>query len=385
MTLLVLALIPAAFLLGFPATLAARTLGRRLNALDGRGVPGQVKAPPRRVPNTGGIGIFAAFAACTLAALTFVWLFINNKMDLPVFLEPLRAHFPGVRAMTAPVLILLSGALALHVLGLIDDRRPLGPNLKLLVMLAVSAAVVVATDSRLFTMLDPHVGGPWLSVLVTVAWIVAVTNAFNFLDNMDGLSGGVAAVAAACFLTTALVNDPPQWFIAAMIAVLLGSILGFLVFNFPWKRRVPNPDGSATGGASIFMGDGGSLVVGFLLAVLSVRITYVPAGHDLAPHLLLIPVLILAIPLYDFASVILIRLRQGKSPFVGDLQHFSHRLVRHGLSQRAAVLLICGCAAITGIGAIALPALAPWQAALVGLQSALTLGVLALYEWKKSG
>lgn len=391
MTALTLTLIAAAFLISVPATLIARAIGRRLNALDGAGVAGQVKAPPRRVPNTGGLAIFWSFALCLLAGLGLALYFADRAAELPEPLAALQRFLPGIRTQTGPALALLAGTFILHILGLIDDRRALGPGVKMLAMLTIAAVVVIATDSRLLTMLDGHTGGAWASILITICWVVAITNAFNFLDNMDGLSAGVAAVASACFLTTSLVNDPPQWFIAAALAVLLGSLLGFLVFNFPFVPRRRNTDGTSTGGASIFMGDGGSLIVGFLLAILSVRITYLPlpARPDtpITPsprHLLLIPLLILAIPLYDFASVVFIRLRQGKSPFVGDLQHFSHRLVRHGLSQRAAVLLICGCAAITGIGAIALPSLAPWQAALIGAQTLLVLGGLAVYEWKRT-
>ena len=106
-------------------------------------------------------------------------------------------------------------------------------------------------------------------------------------------------------------------------------------------------------------------------------------GARLSSLPLLAPLIILAIPLYDFASVCLIRIRQGRSPFVGDLQHFSHRLVNHGLSRRSAVLVIYGCTAVTGIGAIALPKLEPWQAALVGVQTLLVLLVIALYEWSR--
>jgi UDP-GlcNAc:undecaprenyl-phosphate GlcNAc-1-phosphate transferase len=269
-------------------------------------------------------------------------------------------------------------------------------------MLAVAAMVCVLTDSRLLTFVDSIVGGPWLSICITVLWIVVITNAFNFLDNMDGLSAGVGVICATFFLATALVGDTPQWFIAATLSLLIGALLGFLLFNFPFRPRTEDRNrGRVTGGASIFMGDSGSLVVGFLLAVLSVRITYVPKsfwshytpalpesvgvpGQSPVPWpVFLVPLAILAIPLYDFTSVCLIRLSQGKSPFVGDLQHFSHRLVGHGLSTRSAVLVIYGCTAITGIGAIAIPHLAPWQAGLVGVQTLLVLGVLALYEWTR--
>lgn len=381
MLLLCLLLIPLAFALGVPATLLARTLGRRLNALDSAGVAGQVKAPPRKVPNTGGVGIFLALAIPLLAGVLALKLGLLGTIadSLPALGE----HLPGLSKQAGPGLALLGCLLVLHAVGLIDDRRALPAIPKLLVMLAASFAAVWFTDSRLLTMLDAHVGGPWLSVAITVLWIGIVTNAFNFLDNMDGLSAGVAAVCAAFFLTVAAMSPAPQWFVAAVLALLLGALLAFLVFNFPLRPRRRLADGSTTGGASIFMGDGGSLIVGFLLAFLSVRITYVQAPAS-PWYSALIPLIILAVPLYDFCSVCAIRIWQGKSPLVGDLQHFSHRLVGHGLSPRAAVLVIYACTAITGIGAVSLPRLEAWQAALVGVQTLLVLLTIALYEYKRT-
>jgi UDP-GlcNAc:undecaprenyl-phosphate GlcNAc-1-phosphate transferase len=388
---LCLSLIFLGLLVGWPATWVARRIGRGLNALDGGGVEGQVKAAPRRVPNTGGIGIFVTIAILLLAGL---WLVAGMdgsenaswRHDPTLLPADLHDHITGIQHQTPGAIALLLGLLVLHLLGVYDDRRPLGPLLKLIPMLGIAAAVVAYTDTRLLTLLDAKVGGPWASIAITVLWIVVVTNAFNFLDNMDGLAGGVAAVAATFFLITALVAG--QWFVAAVLSILVGALLGFLRYNFPWTRS----------GASVFMGDGGSLIVGFLLAFLSVRITYMPVPPGLVPvtqstlivlpptpkfHLLLTPLLILAIPLYDFCSVCLIRISQGRSPLVGDLQHFSHRLVKHGLSKRAAVVIICGCAAVTGIGAVALPKLEPWQAWLVGVQALLVLLVIALYEWSR--
>lgn len=389
----VLLLLVVGFVLGVPLTLAARALGHRLNALDALGVKGQVKAAPRRVPNTGGIAIFWAFAAPLLAALGA--LALGFEARLTEWVPALTPHLPGLHAMAGRAWVLLVCAAVLHVVGLIDDRRPLSAAPKMLVMLGVSAAAVWLTDTRLLTALDPLAGGAgvWLSVLVTVLWIVVITNAFNFLDNMDGLSAGVAAICAAFLLVSALVSPTPQWFVAACLALLLGALLGFLVFNFPFASR-------GGGGASVFQGDAGSLVVGFLLALLSVRITYLPAASiidatsdtltaagasrsaSLFPAVCT-PLVVLAIPLYDLVSVTIIRLRQGKSPFVGDLQHFSHRLVRHGLSKRAAVVVIYGCTLVTAIGGVALPSLNAWQGALVLVQTAAVLCVLGLYEWAK--
>lgn len=389
MTAVALVLIALACVLAAGGTFVARAIGRRMNALDSHGVPGQVKEAPRRVPNIGGVGIMFGIAIPLLLGVVLA----NFGSD--DFLRSIWSELPRFRAglgqKTPDAMMLLGGLLVLHIVGLIDDRRALGANIKLVIMLAVSTAMVWLTGTRLLELLDAHVGGPWLSMAVTVAWIVVITNAFNFLDNMDGLSGGVAAICAGMFLTIAILGG--QVFVGALLALVLGAVLGFLVFNFPFRERRTRADGTSVGGASIFMGDGGSLVVGFLLAFLSVRITYVPrspvapgtAALDLptTSSLLLAPLLILAIPLYDFCSVCVIRISQGRSPFVGDLQHFSHRLVRHGLTRRAAVLVIYGCTLATGIGAILLPKLEAWQAALVALQTLLILLVLAAYEWSR--
>lgn len=370
------------FALGVPATLCARALGRRLNAMDGLGVVGQVKAPPRRVPNTGGVGIVLAFAIPLAAVLATVWLAPGFISDPPGVLAALKPYAAGLAREAPSAAWLLGAVLVLHVLGLIDDRRPLPALPKLLIILTVTTTAVVATDSRLLTLLDGFAGGTWLSVLLTVLYVAVITNAFNFLDNMDGLSGGVGVVCAVFFLAACLTGPTPQWFVGGALALLAGAVLGFLVFNFPFTARKRLADGLNVGGASVFMGDGGSLVLGFLLGLLSVRITYVASGVS-GPHwgALLTPVVILAIPLYDFTSVCVIRISQGKSPLVGDLQHFSHRLVRHGLSPRAAVLVIYGCAAVTGIGGVSLSSLAPWQSVLVGVQTLLVLAVIAAYEW----
>lgn len=371
-----LSLLPLALLLSLAGTMLVRRASLRLGALDSPGVPGQVKAARRAVPNTGGVAIFWSFALPVLGALLAARLVPDDRWAA---LSPeLSAYLPGLRGMIPAGLAMLAGAGALHVLGLIDDRRPLGPWIKLGIMLAVAVLVVLGTDTRLLTLLDGPAGGPWLSVALTVVWIVVVVNAMNFIDNMDGLSAGVGAIASACFMTVALLQG--QWFVASCFALLIGSLLGFLRYNVPPAR--------------IFMGDSGSTVLGFLLAFLSVRLTFVPAeastflaaeaaAGEVRPgplHAALAPLLVLAIPLYDFTSVTVIRLSQGRSPFVGDLQHFSHRLVDRGLTRAQAVLVIWGATAITGIGGLSLASLAPWQAWLVVFQTLLMLGVIALFE-----
>lgn len=369
MTRLILALVPLSFVLAFVATAAARAAGRRLNALDGAGVEGQIKAPPRRVPNTGGIGIFMGIALPMGALLLLLSGVQIDPNDFNLIPADLHEHLAGISSKAPSAWVVLLSAGVLHVLGLVDDRSPLGPFLKLGVMTLVALAALVLTQTRMFTFLDAPAGGPWASYAITLLWVLVVTNAMNFLDNMDGLAGGVSAVASGCFLAIALEHE--QWFVAAGFAMVLGSVLGFLIFNRP--------------PATIFMGDGGSLVIGFLLAFLSVRITYLPVQPTSsgAPwHAVLAPLVVLAVPLYDFTSVVLLRLRQGKSPFVGDLQHLSHRFVDRGLTRPMAVLVICGFAGVSGIAGILLArVLGSGSALLLACLVALLFGVIAIIEF----
>jgi UDP-GlcNAc:undecaprenyl-phosphate GlcNAc-1-phosphate transferase len=273
------------------------------------------------------------------------------------------AYRGGIIMQTGLALTLIATLLTLHIVGLIDDRKALGPYLKLLVQLGAAAAIVIPfTEVRALTTL-----GPTLSIIITVLWIAGITNAFNFLDNMDGLSAGVAAVCATAFLITAISIE--QWFVAATLALLLGALLGFLVFNFP--------------PAKIFMGDSGSLVIGFVLGVLTVRTTYLSPGEDFGRgwYAVFAPVIVLALPLYDLIVVSIIRISRGKSPFVGDTNHFSHRLVARGMSRRTAVLCLYLVTAATSVAAIILPHVrSTFAAVLIFAQTILVLCLVALLE-----
>ncbi|GJQ30825.1 MAG: undecaprenyl-phosphate alpha-N-acetylglucosaminyl 1-phosphate transferase [Phycisphaerae bacterium] len=395
MVWLCLGLIPLAALLAVAFTALVIRVSRRIGALDGAGVPGQVKAAPRLVPNTGGLAIVLAIMLPILAGLWFYHGLDASpnadwRNDFSFIPADTHEHVEGIQRMTPLAVHLVLCLVWLHVLGLVDDRRPLGPWIKLLLMAVPAFAVPIVThlwggpaETRLMTLLDSRVGGPWLSILLTALWFLAVTNAMNFMDNMDGLAAGVAAVAAALFLIAAFINE--QWFVATVLALVLGACVGFLVFNAP--RR---------GGARVFMGDGGSLVLGFLLAFLTVRTTYLGAtpftfytpfgvaqgtSADGGWYSVLMPLVVLAVPLYDAASVITIRLAQGRSPFVGDLQHLSHRLVQRGLSKPAAVFTIWGLTGVTGISGILLTRAQGWQAALLGLQVFAILAVIAAFEY----
>jgi UDP-GlcNAc:undecaprenyl-phosphate GlcNAc-1-phosphate transferase len=380
----ILILLAAATILSAALTLGCRTIGRRALLHDSQGSKGHIKQHIRRVPNIGGVAIFATIAALMLAGLGIAAR--NADPAAPCLvrenLPSIAEHMQGMRDRTPMALTLLACLLALHITGLIDDRRALPPVPKLLLIAAASAAMVIGFDCRLFSFLDAYAAGPWLSWALTVLWFIAVTNAMNFMDNMDGLAAGVAVTASAFFLAAALTHG--QWFIALTLAVLIGALLGFLVFNFPWP--LPNaPNGSRPGGgATIFMGDAGSLVIGFLLAFLTVRTTYIDQpqsnGTSGGWYAVFMPLCVLAVPLYDLASVCIIRISQGKSPLVGDQQHFSHRLRSRGLTVRQTLAVIYGCTAITGIAGTLLAAANAWQAILLGVQTLTVLALLGIYE-----
>ena len=362
----VVLLVPVAFLVSVILTALLIRIGRRLGALDSQGATGHAKAI-RDIPNIGGIAIAWPLIAALLLGVALVFF----AWDFLVSIVPSLAEYEARLESTLPtVLAFAIGLLLIHVIGFLDDRRSLGPWPKLVIQVLVAAALSIWFDVRLLRIVDEPLGvGPIPSVIITVFWIVLITNAINFLDNMDGLAGGVSAIAAIFLMAAALLND--QWFIAATLAVLIGSLLGFLVFN--------------VAPAKIFLGDGGSLVIGFALAVLVARTTfYNPAEHGTGLgsgwYGIFMPLAILAVPLYDLVTVSALRLRQGRSPLVGDQQHYSHRLVDRGLSPRGAVMVIWCVAAVTGIAGVSLAHLAPWQAVLVGVQVFLVLLMLGVLE-----
>ena len=229
----------------------------------------------------------------------------------------------GERFYVAQLVGILMGATLVSFLGLWDDRRPLRPAVKLGGQV-LATLVLVASGVRVAMF-----GVVWLDAVVTVLWVVAVTNAFNFMDNMDGLSGGVAGIAAGYILLLAVMND--QRLVAPLAAAVAGACIGFLVYNF-------NP-------ASIFMGDGGSLFLGFVLAALAIKLNF--RGHPPAVTWM-VPVFLLAVPLFDLALVVVSRIRRRVNPFTtAGKDHLSHRLVRRGASMREATLALylLGCAA----------------------------------------
>ncbi len=356
MTWMMLAAICVSFVLSLLLTPVSQWAARRFGVLD---YPQRHKAHARPTPLLGGSAVFTAILLPTLGCLAVAseWARLGVPGWVP---QELATQIVGASGHAMRVLGLLVGALVLHVMGIIDDRRPLGPWVKLVVQIAVALWATLACGLEVLT-----VAGPVVSVVLTVIWIVAITNSVNFLDNMDGLATGVSAICIAALIgATAHLQ---QVFLMGWLCVILGSLLGFLPTNFPPARQ--------------FLGDAGSLVVGYLLAVVSTLATYVGPGETYYAYGIFVPLVLLAVPIYDTASVMTIRIREGRNPMIGDRRHFSHRLVARGMSVRTAVLTIYLCTAATAVGAVLLPRVQDsFAAALVFLQTAAIVMVIALLE-----
>ncbi len=265
----------------------------------------------------GGISIFVG----NISAWMIIWL-SGGFAALPL-------------ASVYELLGVVIGGLCFFLIGLLDDLFTLSPFLRLIMQVGVAVGAWHAGVSiDFFTV--PYYGLVqlgWLSLPITLFWLVGMANAMNFMDGLDGLAAGVAGIAAVIMLVVSLFMNQP---IAALLAAALaGGALGFLRYNF-------NP-------AQIFMGDGGAYFMGFTLAGIGI-IGLVKSVTTVA---VVLPFIILAVPIVDTSTVVLDRLRRGKSPFAADKRHLHHRLLQAGLSQRSIVLFIYALAFWVGSLAIA--------------------------------
>jgi UDP-GlcNAc:undecaprenyl-phosphate GlcNAc-1-phosphate transferase len=221
---------------------------------------------------------------------------------------------------------ILLGALGMLLVGWLDDKHELRPSAKFAGQLLI-AGLVAASGARI-TLFVPSL---IFSFTITILWVLTVINAFNFMDNMNGLCAGLGAIAAGYF--GLLAAGAGQYLVALIAALTFGSLLGFLPHNFPRARA--------------FLGDAGSHLVGYLLAVLAILPHFYTARHP-RRWAVLIPLLVLAIPLLDLVWVVYLRWRLGRPFYQGDTNHLSHRLVRRGLSPTRAVLMIWLLATVIG-------------------------------------
>ena len=354
MELICIAIGGVAFLLALVVTPLVRRAALSLGFMD---KPGPRKIHRHPVSYGGGIAVVIGFG---LAALAGAWV-LHEVLTNPAW-SPFSARFVPDRPvweadLTRRLCYCAGGAIGALLLGLYDDCRPLPPTLKLLGQF-VLAAIVVAGGVRLTAL----VGDSLLMQAVTVLWIMLLTNSFNLLDNMDGLCCGNGAIGAGLLAMIALSTGEIP--VAILAAALAGACLGFLKWNF-----AP---------AVIFLGDAGSMFIGFLMATLSVVTTYY--HYHESPLSIGVPFLILAIPFYDTASVMFIRLKERRSLVQGDTSHFSHRLVDLGMTRRQAVATIHLAALAIGLPAIVIQKLDITGGLLLVAQALLILTVIALLE-----
>lgn len=332
-----------AFLLALSLALALTPVVRRLalavGALDR---PGERSVHGRPVPFLGGVAIFLAFAAAAAYAVS-----VSGLQD------------------RSAIGILIGGTFIL-LFGIVDDYVAFSPKVKLLGQVA-AALILIAFGVKIDYITNP-LGegllplGDW-TIPLTIIWVVAVVNVMNLIDGLDGLAAGIAFLAAVTLTLSAWQLQQPATTVVAMLmaAALAGSVLGFLPYNFYPAR--------------IFMGDGGSMFVGFALAAVSVEGSLKsPAAMTLA-----VPVLALGLPILDTLLAILRRWRQRRPIGQPDREHFHHRLLQLGLSQREAALVMYLASGWLGISALAVTSVNTWLAAIILGLVALTMGFVV---WK---
>jgi UDP-GlcNAc:undecaprenyl-phosphate/decaprenyl-phosphate GlcNAc-1-phosphate transferase len=301
---------------------AVREYARNREIID---TPGGHKSHRAPVPYLGGVAMVAAFSVAMVIGVVVRRSTQFDDGQIRITFGNLISQGDGLVRELAVVLGL---ALVFAAMGLIDDLRGLSPVFRFVVGLGLATVLVsygVVLESPL---------PDWLDMAISVVWILGMTNAFNLLDNIDGLAAGTAAVAAGAFFVIAILND--QQYSALLAIGLAGAMLGFLRSNF-----AP---------ATIYMGDAGSLFIGFMMAYLGLKMRTNVAE---IPQLFA-PVLVLGVAVLDTTVVVVSRLRRGLSPFTGGQDHLSHRFLRLGLSVRRSVTVLLVATFALGVLAVGL-------------------------------
>jgi UDP-GlcNAc:undecaprenyl-phosphate GlcNAc-1-phosphate transferase len=346
---------PTAFSAAFLVSVILTALVKKLAAASGFVAhPRQERFHKKPTVLGGGIAIFATIVFFCIAAVILIQVrcaIPASKIDISL------SDFAG--KLPQLVIIIICSA-ALFGLGLWDDIKNIGPGTKLFIQFAAAFAAAYWADVRVELFIESKI----ITSIISTFWIVLIINVFNFLDNMDGASAGIALIVSLILFFTSTLSG--QILVSGFAMLFAGTLTGFLVFNF-----FP---------ADIFMGDAGSLVVGFFVAILTLRTTYYQHTETNRWYIVFMPLVIMALPLYDFISVTLLRIKQGKSPFVGDTQHFSHRLKKRGLSETQTVLTLYLATLATGLGAIVLKILDSAYGMFVFIQTIMVLAIIAILE-----
>ena len=313
----------AAFGGAFVTALLALPLWRRWCLRTGHvDEPGERKIHDRPIPLAGGPAVLTGI----LLPLALGALVLRSGAHVFHQTQPIQ-H--GLERRGLELAAIAFGAIAITLLGWLDDKHELKPLPKFAGQFLIAVAVAMACK-RITLFVHSEV----FSYAITILWLLTVINAFNFMDNMNGLCAGLGAIGAFLFALIAGANG--EYLVALTGCLMCGALAGFLPWNFPEARA--------------FLGDAGSHLVGYLLAVMAI-LPHFYTRQNPRPLAVLSPLLVLAVPLLDLAQVTLFRTLNRKPFWMGDTNHLSHRLVRAGLDRRRAVLLLWLAAVLIGLPA----------------------------------
>lgn len=316
-----------AFVIAFVATPLVRKLAIKIGAID---VPKDDRRMHKEaIPLGGGLAIYLGI----IFSLIFIYIVEIIEKDTSFFDTRMIGY--------------LIGSVIIIVMGVLDDRKPIRAIYKLIIQI-IAAVIAVGFGIRIGNVANPfvqetYINFNFLAIPITILWIVGITNAINFIDGLDGLATGISCISSLSLLFVFMITgqSPVAIYLAAII---VGATLGFLPFNF-------NP-------AKIFMGDTGSNFLGYSLGVLSI-IGFAKTYTILS---IIIPIIILAIPIFDTGFAIIRRLLKGQSPMKPDKGHLHHKLIAAGLSTKQAVFVLYAICVLLGMLAIVLIESSLWKA-----------------------
>ena len=351
------AVFAASFFLCFLLCPLYRYIAGKCGYVDIPDMPRKQHGKP--APYGGGLAIITAFLIICGGLYA-----VSRFVPLAWLPEEVHIHFAGFREKLGSLCMIAGGGVVLGLMGFIDDLKPVKELYKLVIQLTV-AFVMWRAGFRI----TAHIPFWPAGLFITVFWIAGITNSFNFLDNMDGLSSGVAFIVSLLFSVFCLQTG--QLFVTGYFLVIAGCSLGFLVFNFP--------------PASLFLGDCGSLFLGFLISMGAVVSTF--STPDMSGRILplLIPVIICSLPIFDTISVIAIRISRGRPLLKGDRNHFSHRLLRLGMDRKTVLLTIYLVVAGVGLSSFYLIKLSTAEAFLALFQAVCIFSIIVLLERAGAG
>ena len=336
-------------------TPAAQKIAAKLDIMD-RPSGEKHKFHGKATPLLGGGAMLGGWLLMIAAGLL-----LFGKCSAMPLMENIKAYFPGAFSVLPRVGFLVLGAVIATALGTFDDVRHLKAHWKFLGQFIVALIAVWGGNIRITLFVE----APWFGFAVTMFWFMLLMNAINFFDNMDGLAAGTAGIALVLFTVAA--GFQQQYFVACLSALGAGCAFGFWFYNY-------TP-------ASIFMGDGGSHFLGYLLAISSAGTTYFNSNAAASRISVLIPLCILAVPIFDAMCVTVVRTLNGKPFWIGDHNHISHRFVRMGMSRKRAVQLVHVLCLLTGMAALPMLWGSLATTAVVTIQMILMLTLITILQY----